>query len=367
MRVFSIFLCLVVCQLSIADDSIFTPFREGRSNYVKASEVQSATKYFKANKEAVLNDTAELLQNADPNFDTLILEFDSALTKYVKKSSQKRTSLIHLINLMRSEELIDDVLHRLLNDQIEKTYPTDTEVENEFVNPGPAISMKEYLGKKAALIKAFAKMAKIKDETVSRDQANPFPIKEFSMSAAKYKKISARERLYYLYTTSQIKEMASIIDLALNVSDAKSVVTTINFRDQNKAPLIIEHSPTDQYRLAVRLMKAEKKDAENDVLRLGRRVSNLDLIASAYELGILSYEELSLVVHDKNFYLPEVPMIKKVGKYVGELALLGLRVNPVTAPYVLVPLILYNTYVESKKGAKQIDEDSFMFTLPETK
>lgn len=363
------FLFLLLFSYGIfAETQILAPYREGKSNYVNLRSAKRSEQYYKGYAQDLLNRAALILEsNLDQDLEAIVIDLESVVDIQRPSLRDRRNSLTHLLNLIRHANVIDDILYRLLLDSVEKKYPTQLEIENKNLNPGPAISLKDYLSKKKSIQHLFTILVKDKSVSFNLQDANPFPKDNFSFSVGKYRQLSAQERIFYLYSPSQIRSMGLIIDLALNISDAQSVITTVNFRDSSKSPLVIEHSATDQYRLAIRLMKAKKKEAERDAFQIGRQVTNLDLIVSSYLVGIINYEELSLIIHDPNFFMPEVSMEKKALKYVGGLALLGLKMHPVTAPYVIIPLILYNSYIENNKMKGTVDEDSFIFSLPGNK
>lgn len=357
----------------VESESIFRPFREGKSNYVMPSEVLSAKKRLAA-LESRLIDTviAEFSLLEDHPNEAHYESFTNAMNEFFlrelgskfKTASDKRAIYDHSLNLLRSEGIIDDAFHRLELEYLKKRFPTPNEVENKAMARGPGILLKDYLAKKSALIKAYRRNVTTKEDSMTKDSENPFPLKRYKGTANGYSGLTIRERLFYLYSPAQIKELSSIINLSLSVADAKHVYTTIEFRNGEEA-MVIEHSPTEQYRLAMRIMRMKKKASENDRTKLGMPVKDLDLIASAFELGVISYDELSLIVHNKDFYIAEKSFGSKALKYMANLGLLALRINPVTAGYVLIPMILYNSYQESIAQAKKVDEDSFFFDLPE--
>jgi len=354
MKLMTLFiLCLFSFEISAS--SILYPFREGTSNYVDQKSMDRSWKFFQQDAHEFLRRGKEAVElNLDGSLEDIVSELEKVTHAHARRN--ERRSLTHILNILRQQNVVDDILYRLLLDSVEVKFPTAREIEHDSVNPGPALTLQEYLRKKAWLVKASA----VSSEPVS----NPFPKNKFSFTVGKKRNLSAQEMIFYTYRPNQIRSMSNIISLALNVADAESVVTTVTFRDTTEAPLVISHTAADQYRLALRLMKQKKSEAERESSQIGRQVKNIDLIISAYLLGVISSEELSLIVNDANFYHPEVAMEKKVLKFLGNLALLGLKLHPVTAPYVIVPLILYNAYAETRNAKHRVDEDSFLFTLP---
>lgn len=365
-------LCLLLtANFAHAEDipSIFSPVREGSSNYITAKEVAKARKYFKGKDEAFLLSIQEELKLMEADISTA--KFEEVASKiedfHAREIGKVRNHKIiheHALALMRDASLVDDAFVRLMTDFVEQTnFIPDADERLSIAPIGPGLTLKDYLLKKGLIRKYFNRMSKNASETVSNADHNPFPLKEFKTKAGKHSKLSVRERLLYLYSAVQIKEMAGIMDLALNVADASRVYTTIEFRDRD-APMIINHSPTEQYRLAIRIMRMEKEDAEQNQQRLGLVVSDLDMIGSAYELGIVSYEEISLITKNKDFYLPEVSLTRKVAGYLGKVTLLALRIHPATAAYAIIPIMIWNSYQDMNDAKNKVDEDSFFFTLP---
>lgn len=360
---FLILLSVLFVQ-TVLGQSIFAPFREGKSNYVSEKQAQKATGKFNGN-EAILLETLSRNLSSIADFH----EFTKVIQKSYDSLPGKKTDLsyayLDILILMRANDLIDDILFRLLRDHFEQFFYVEP-IESSFTQQrpaGPRMPLKDYIAKKESIKKSFFKLSKYKEEVVTSSQLNPFPIKQFKVNLGDYHSLSARERLFYLYTPAQIREMALIMDLALSIADAKTVYTTIEFRN-GSSPMVINHSPTDQYRLALRIMRLQKDEAQNDQSRLGTYVNDLDLIVAAYELGVVSYDEISLVANNKDFYLPEISFGKKVVNYITSLASIAVRVHPVTAPYAIIPIMIYNSYAEVKKAQTKIDEEAFIFSLP---
>ena len=340
------------------DQNAFAPHREGKSNYITDKDVQRAQKNFKGKEAEVIIKGKKLLlsQNADSSYEYLAQGLEEVFGSNVPYMHQ--SGLV----LLRNANLIDDAFYRLMKDYYDELnyVPNDSSFDRPL---GPGLALKDYITKKLALKKLYAKTSKVPTEVVLPSLPSALPIKQFKVSVNGRYNLTTKERLLYLYTPEQMKEMARIMDLALSIADAKSITTTIEFR-QVTPPMVITHTPTDQYRLALRLMRIEKSESENNSLRLGTPVSDLDLITSAYELGIISYDEISLIANNKDFYSPEVSFARKVVNYLGGLAGLAFRVHPATAPYAIIPMMLYNSYQEMKNAENKIDEDSFIFSLP---
>lgn len=353
-----VFLFVLLMNPSVsASPELLKPFREGSSSYVSSKDEVRARKYLKSRALSVVPEAkAVLLENLESDLPELVSSLESLLGPKVR---DPRKALSSILVLCRAHNEIDDIIFRLLRDSVEEKYPTQTEIDRRNENPGPAMELKTYLTKKSALLRRFGKKGSLEVPKA------PFPKKKFSFTVEGHRNLSALEMVFYKYDSRQIEAMARIMELALNVADAESVVTTVNFR--NSDPLILVHTATDQYRLALRLMRIKKSEAERDSLQIGRPVKDIELIIAAYLAGIIGEAELSLILEDENFYRPEVAMEVKALKFLGGLALMGLKLNPATAPYVIVPIILYNFYNESKKLKKAVDEDSFVFTLPGAK
>jgi hypothetical protein len=270
-----------------------------------------------------------------------------------------RAWLFSLIDALRADATIDDTFHRLMLEHIRKTYPE----ENEIVPTTKLLKLKDYVIVKKSLQAFFGEMAREGEESGHASDLPAFPLRHFKFKSGDLAGLTAREHLLYNYRPNEIRALAQLMSFTLRVMDAEETFTTIKFRD-GSAPLVLEHSQTEQYRLALRLMRMKKIDLERE---LGKSIRDIDLIIAAFETGIIAHEELSLIVNNKDFYLPEVPFIRKALGFVGQLSYTALSANPVTAPYVLIPMIIYNTYVEMKKSGEKVDEDSFLFEAPERK
>lgn len=355
-------------------EEIFLPVREGTSNYVSPKEFTRAQKKFKDREGEFIQEMkiilSELAQEGrDAGYDALLSELMNIYSKNFNKGqigeNELKEFFLNALVILRGNNIVDDVFYRLVQDYVKKEFPIYKNGQ-KIREKGPALELPAYLSKKAAFNKNFLRVARYRDEIVKSTEPNPFPLKRYKFSVNGRGRLSLQERLFYLYEPKQILEMATIINFTLSVADAKKIFTTIEFRDSS-GPLVLTHSPTEQYRLALRLMRMKKNEAETNPNAIGVQVSDLDLIGSAYLMGIISHDELELIVNNPDFYLPQISFSKKVMTYIGQLLSLGVRIHPATAPYAILPLVLYNSYVETQEALNKVDEESFIFNLPARK
>ncbi|MFL5783717.1 MAG: hypothetical protein ACJ76H_03835 [Bacteriovoracaceae bacterium] len=365
MRLFVFILLLVSMEAALASENVFAPFREGISNYVTATEAATAQKKLKKLGAGLLDEAHVLLEESasKTEIEEIRAPFEHLIFSRLKQkqvsSEVMRSWLLSLIDSLRADQSIDDAFHRLMLEHIRKTYPA----ENETVPATKLLKLKDYVIAKKSLQSFFEELAREGEASGQATDLPVFPLKHFKFKSGDLTGLTAREHLIYNYRPNEIRARAQLMSFTLRVMDAEETFTTIKFRD-GSAPLVLEHSQTEQYRLALRLMRMKKIELEREI---GKSIRDIDLIIAAFESGIIAREELSLIVNNKDFYLPEVPFIRKALGFVGQLSITALSSNPVTAPYVLIPMIIYNTYVEMKNSGEKVDEDSFLFEAPERK
>mgnify|MGYP000384938610 CR=1 FL=1 len=89
--------------------------------------------------------------------------------------------------------------------------------------------------------------------------------------------------------------------------------------------------------------------------------SPLDFLVASYEMGVLSKTEVSLLTQDPTFFKKDITMLKKITGYIARLGLTAAQINPTTAPYALVAMIIYNSYHEMHNQTERIEYENFYF------
>lgn len=260
---------------------------------------------------------------------------------------------LDVLKLARCQKRIDDVIYNLVQTKLFQDEDQHAEVSRYL--PGPSMQVNAYVIKKAAI-------RKISHRNEAKSQQNPFPLGKYPVMAFDNKDVTVLERLYALYSPAQIKRMAQAMDLTLTVMDAVKVETKIIFReDVQRENYVVEHTPSDIYRLALRIFNMEKKKLVHDYNSQGLPFSNLDMLAAAYEMGVISGNAIAILTTDESFYKKEKTFLSKMGSYLSKLGITAAQINPTTAPYAIIGLILYNSYQEIHQGQDRVEFENFYF------
>lgn len=331
----------------VADDS-FKDLSTTPSNYVDSQLCQKLNSKYSQKYNDIYFKNIFNNSNSIPSVDQIYSELQTPEGSYLPAQEQ-----IKVLKLGLCQKKYDDVIFNLIQSKILQDEDQLAEFPRNVT--GPSMELETYLTKKLAIKKISTKNSK-------KSKMNPFPISKFSVNALDSKNVTVLERLYAIYTPEQIKRMAEAMNLVLNVMDAVKVETTIVFRaDVGRENYVVEHTPSDIYRLAVRLFNMEKKKLISDNNNQNLPFTNLDILASAYEMGIVSEGEIAILTNDESFYRKEKSIFKKIGNYLGSLGMTAAQINPMTAPYAIVGLILYNSYQEINNGQDKIEYDNFYF------
>ncbi len=258
---------------------------------------------------------------------------------------------LDVIKLARCHRQIDDVIFSLFRKQIQFEIQRARE-ETVFSEPVTRLKMQEYVVKKSSI--------QNKVRGLDKTTKNPFPLKKFPMEVYGIKGLTMRERLYTYYSERQMRSMAKVIDRILNIIDAEKVETKINLRDGSD-PIIIEHTPSDIYRLALRMFTMERKRIVSEPGNGHLPFLPIDFVASAHELKVIDSDVVHLLTEDESFFKPEKSMAKKLASYFGKLGLTAAQLNPASAPYALLGIIIYNTYTEVNKIKNSVEAENFYF------
>jgi hypothetical protein len=195
----------------------------------------------------------------------------------------------------------------------------------------------------------------------SRNTTQAFPVKRFPVTQNN-KKITVKERLYTLYNEKQIEKMANIMAFVIDTMNADRVITTVTFnKDSRRDNYVIDHNSGDVYRLALRIFKQKQLELRQENFFSGKPVSNIDILAAAYEWGVITDKEISILTSDEAFYVKEQSFLNKLRKYLAGLGISAAQLNPATAPYALIGVILYNSYQEMNKGQDRVELENMLF------
>lgn len=350
---------------------------ERKSSYFKERDIEKAEKKLRK-YEIDLKKSLEVLHAAltvqkyrpsQSNFEIWqsiwkgAFSFEGTKIKRSRKLYEKSWSLIIL---GKADGVINDLEFRALFDELryQLQYPVRRKrVGGVRNNRTKLVEYPPALIQLSSYYKKLKRIQKMRRDTFESHELY-LPIKKANFKDNKNKqRYTFREKLYAHYTPIQIKAMGSLLEYMFDIMMAQRTYTVIELSD--KDDIVLEATLTDQYRLAIRLYEIEKRKAERIRTKIGRVVDDIDIVFAALELGIIAKEEVSILLTNPDFFREDISWEKKLGMYIKSLALLGLQTNPATAPYVLIPTLLYRSYQDADRELKSADEDLFLFTLPE--
>ena len=172
-----------------------------------------------------------------------------------------------------------------------------------------------------------------------------------------FKHITARQRLYTLYSPIQIAKMAQVIDDNLKVIYSDSAMISIDFDGNGISDREEELSAGERYRLGLKLLVRDFYRLKNSSMFATTQPSLIDCLSAALELGIIdkdvlnevmSIEQLDLL--PKNFWQRHQHVFKSLLR-VGAFSLPGV------GPYIAVAIIISEAVIEGRRGYEQISQD----------
>jgi hypothetical protein len=181
---------------------------------------------------------------------------------------------------------------------------------------------------------------------------------EYSTKYADRKaKLTHRGRLYKNFDSTQVMMLADIILKTSKRMDAHYVA--INFQYEDRPDSEVETyvlSPMERYRLSIKLLRKDMGEVMRSDLFKNSPVAYEDLVAAAYETGLIRSEELGLILKFEEFWNPKDPKWKIYANFA--FSILGTAAIYLPPPWNIVGAIaLIVTQVQINKKQKKANPD----------
>jgi hypothetical protein len=151
-------------------------------------------------------------------------------------------------------------------------------------------------------------------------------------------KITQRARLYKNFSSTQIVLLAQIMERTAKRLDARFAYLNFQFTDDPKGDHeIYVLSPMEQYRASVRMLRKEMGEIMRSESFRGTGVDFEDIIAAAFETGLIKSEELEHVLKFEDFWNPKTPRWKTYANFA--FSLVGTATFYLPPPWNLVGAI----------------------------
>lgn len=152
------------------------------------------------------------------------------------------------------------------------------------------------------------KMAKIVEETSTDDFNSTYVYRK--------QNLTRRGKLYAAYNSTQIFLMSQIIEKTAKRMDARRVELSFQYTDDPKGEgEIYIFSPMEQYRISINMLKKDIAELVRSESFKGAPLEYQDLIASAYETGLIRSNEIDHILKFEEFWNPKTPRWKAYADY----------------------------------------------------
>ncbi len=173
------------------------------------------------------------------------------------------------------------------------------------------------------------------------------------------KKLSARTRLYTLYTPLQIKGMAQIIKKSLDAMFALQGRVQLDYDGDDIWDRTEVLTPQEIYRLGVKLLHRDYvRLSKNPLFAENTDVQLIDLISAALEFGIVDHQIVSeilglesLKIVQKGFFARHSTTFKSLGK-------LGILSTTNYGVFIVMAITLVESIAQDKRRYETYSPDS---------
>lgn len=144
------------------------------------------------------------------------------------------------------------------------------------------------------------KMVTVREETATNTFSENY--------VSRKEKLTQRGKLYKVFSPTQVMIMSTVIEKLSRRMDARRVELSFQYgEDAEGEREIYVLSPMEQYRVSINMMKKEMGELMRGDLFKGTGISYEDIIASAYETGLIKSEELDHILKFEEFWNPRGP------------------------------------------------------------
>ncbi len=134
-------------------------------------------------------------------------------------------------------------------------------------------------------------------------------------------KLTQRGRLYKSFSPTQVMIMSSVIERLSKRMDARRVELIFQYGDDpagERETYVL--SPMEQYRVSINMMKKEMAELMRGDLFRGTNIEYEDIIASAYETGLIKSSELDYILKFEEFWNPKTSKLRTYANFAMSLA-----------------------------------------------
>lgn len=327
--------------------------------------------YLLRSEEEIDDVTASILLRANEISTAAVLPKDTR--KLVRVSGALAKDGLPLIAKFETEYdknlCFDEAYRRLINDlmKIDKTL-SNNQIEVLLLNAidSKKISENTYLKLERARAEGiqssnlslkdyYQKLTSIRNQYPLRD---PSEKSNYITEKAEKQKVSHRQRLYENYTDIQIMVMAGVVK-SLRARLESPKVEILIYNRQNIANETITLEPMERFRLAIKLLRKEMSYLALSSTFEGRSPSYLDIMASAYEIGIIPAEEVDELAGLQDLWNPKKTLWEKAKVWVQTMSTVATVVIP--PPYGFIPalaIVVIEATTEKSYSANENDPTS---------
>ncbi|MFP5459883.1 MAG: hypothetical protein ACLGG7_14190, partial [Bacteriovoracia bacterium] len=178
---------------------------------------------------------------------------------------------------------------------------------------------------------------------------------EFVTERAGKDKLSHRQRLYLGYTPLQITLMGDVVrKLKQRLESPRIEILVYDYSDEVREVITLE--PMERFRFAIRILRKEMKLLSINNYFAGRQPSYTDLMAAAYERGVVTALELDEVAKLEEIWNPTRTFWDKAAVWVRMFG--GVLAVVIPPPYGFLPSLAIVAIEAANQDAAQDDQDS---------
>lgn len=182
----------------------------------------------------------------------------------------------------------------------------------------------------------------------------------FVTQKVKKMKMSLRTKLLSQYDFIQIILMGNVIkELQKNIASEKIQIMVFDEEGDLEPRRIIDLEPMERFRFAIRFLKKEMALLATNSFFAGRAPSYMDLIAAAYELGIVASVEVDEVASLEEIWNPKRSFWEKASVWVTAVGSVAAVLVP--PPYGFIPSLAVVAIQATTQSKPKPDDSHSLF------
>jgi hypothetical protein len=167
--------------------------------------------------------------------------------------------------------------------------------------------------------------------------------------------VSHRQRLYAAFTPIQITLMGNVIKKLKTRLESPKIEILV-YEDEDTVQEVITLDPMERFRFAIRVLRKEMKLLSTNNYFAGRQPSYTDLMAAAYETGIITALELDQVAKLEEIWNPQQTFWDRAAVWVRMFS--GVLSVVVPPPYGFLPALGITVIEMLNRDPVNDDQDS---------